>query len=73
MQSVPDLIDAFGGPTAFASIIGLKRASTASEMKRNRSIAVEHWPRVIAAAEKLGLEGVTAEGLMRLHAQEAAE
>lgn len=73
MQSVPDLIDAFGGPTAFASVIGLKRASTASEMKRNRSIAVEHWPRVIAAAHEIGLGGVTAEMLLRLHAREAAE
>lgn len=72
MNSVRELIDAFGGPTAFSKIIE-KRPSTASEMKRNRSIAVDYWPKVIEAAAERGMEGVTAEFLMRLHAREAAE
>lgn len=69
MNSVPELIDAFGGPTAFSKIIE-KRPSTASEMKRNRSIAVDYWPKIIEAAAERGIEGVTAEFLMRIHAQE---
>lgn len=71
MQTVPELIDAFGGPTAFAAIIA-KQPSTASEMKRNRSIPVGYWPSVIAAASERGLPGVDAELLMKLHAGRAA-
>jgi hypothetical protein len=70
MQSVPELIDAFGGPTSFSQVIG-KRPSTASEMKRNRSIPVDYWPKVIAVAAERGIDGVTAEMLMRIHAGEA--
>jgi hypothetical protein len=71
MKTVPDLIAAFGGPTAFAELVGLKRVSNATEMKRNRSIAAWHWPRVIAAAQEIGLKGVTAESLMRIHSHKA--
>lgn len=71
MQTVPQLIDALGGPTAFSRIIG-KQPSTASEMKRNRSIPVDYWPQVIAAASALDIEGVTADFLMNLHAESAA-
>jgi hypothetical protein len=63
---VPDLIDRLGGPTAFSRIIG-KGPSTASEMKRNRSIPVEYWPRVISAAKERGIRGVSAEALMTMH------
>lgn len=66
MQSVPELIAKFGGPSKFSSVIG-KKPSTASEMKRNLSIPVEYWPRIISAAEQLKIEGVTAELLMRIH------
>jgi len=70
-ETVPKLIDAFGGPTAFARVIG-KGASTASEMKRNRSIPVDYWPAIIAAAGEAGIRGVTAERLMQIHVGEAA-
>ncbi len=69
---MPELIDAFGGVTAFSKIIG-KRPSTASEMKRNRSIHVDYWPKIIEAAAEREIEGITAEFLMHLHAREAAE
>lgn len=72
MQSVPELIDAFGGPTAFARILDLKGPSTASEMKRNRSIPVDYWPRLIAAAREHGIRGITAEHLMKINVGEAA-
>lgn len=66
MNTICSLIDALGGPTAFGHVIG-KRASTASEMKRNGSIAVGYWPKIIAAAAERGIDGVTADLLMRLH------
>lgn len=67
MRTVPDLIAAFGGPTAFSKVIG-KRPSTASEMKRNCSIPVDYWPAIIAAAAEKGMKDVSADLLMRIHA-----
>jgi hypothetical protein len=51
MQSVGEIIEAFGGVTAFGKAIGVA-VSTASEMKRRDSIPVRHWQRVLAAAKK---------------------
>jgi hypothetical protein len=69
MNSVPELIDAFGGPTAFSRVIE-KGPSTASEMKRSRSIGIQYWPKVIEAAAERGLQGVTTDLLMRIHLRE---
>lgn len=73
--TVSDLMSAFGGPTAFARIIG-KGASTATEMKRVGAINVRYWPAIIAAARECGsdLDWVSSETLMLMHAPaEAAE
>ena len=51
MRSVTDIIDAFGGNSKFAAVIG-KGASTASEMRRRKSIPVDYWPRLIEASAK---------------------
>jgi hypothetical protein len=69
-SSIPDLIDAFGGSTAFARIIGLK-PSTASEMKRRQSIPVPYWPKVVEAAGEKNII-VNNDLLVRLHAAEKA-
>lgn len=66
MDTIPELIDAFGGPTAFGRVIG-KRSSTASEMKRSRSIPLEYWDAVMAAAPEHGIEGVNEALLHRIH------
>jgi hypothetical protein len=70
-KSVPELIDAFGGATAFARVLDTK-PSTASEMKRSGSIRVAYWPKIIAAAAERRIGGVTAETLMRMHLEEVA-
>jgi hypothetical protein len=49
MQNVGEIIDALGGSTAVARIIG-KGPSTVSEMKRRGSVPVEYWPSLVAAA-----------------------
>jgi hypothetical protein len=69
MHTGPDLIDALGGPTAFAKIIGLgpERSSTASEMKRSGAIRVKYWPAIIQAARDRGLRGVNEAMLVRIH------
>lgn len=72
MNSVPELIDAFGGPAAFARILDLKGPSTASEMKRSQRIPVDYWPRVIDAARERGIRGVTPERLMAINLREAS-
>ena len=69
MNDVASLIKAFGGPTAFARAIGVQ-PSTASEMKRRKSIPVQRWPSVIAAAQARGIE-IDSEALMCAHAPEA--
>jgi hypothetical protein len=66
MDTIPELIDALGGPTAFAKFIG-KGASTASEMKRSGRISVDYWPAVKAAAKECGLRGIDDAALARLN------
>lgn len=67
--SVSDLIAAFGGPTAFARVIG-KGVSTVTEMKRSGSVGVRYWPSIIAVARERGEEmaWITSETLMLMHA-----
>ena len=66
MKNIAELIDSFGGPTAFGRVIG-KGASTASEMKRRGAIPLKYWPSVIKKAARSGIEGVTADMLVKLH------
>ena len=67
MKTVSDIIEAFGGPTKFAGVIG-KGPSTASEMKRSGSIPVRYWPAVIAEGQKIGL-GIDSDVLVSAHVQ----
>lgn len=70
-RTIPDLIDAFGGPTGFAKVID-KNPSTASEMKRSQSIRVGYWPLIVEAAQEEGIPGVTLEALAQMHLREQA-
>jgi hypothetical protein len=67
-STVPELIDAFGGPTEFAKVID-KNPSTASEMKRSGSIRVNYWPAIVAAAtrQRNPIPGVSLESIARMH------
>lgn len=65
-NTIPDLIDAFGGSAKFSRVIG-KNPSTASEMKRNNSIRVIYWPAIIEAAPDHGISGVTLESIAQMH------
>lgn len=70
MRDVPAIIEDFGGPTAFGRAIGVE-TSTASEMKRRKSIPVRYWPTLIAAAGEIG-KAVTSDDLMAAHAERLA-
>jgi hypothetical protein len=65
-NTIPELIDAFGGPTKFAKIIG-KNPSTASEMKRSGAIRVSYWPRIVEAASAHDVQGLSFEKLTKMH------
>ena len=66
-NTIPELIDAFGGPTKFARIIE-KEPSTASEMRRRSSIPVRYWPKLVDAARERNIEGVNNDALVKMHA-----
>ena len=65
IKSVDELFEAFGGPAAFARIIG-KNPSTASMIKRRGSIAIEYWPFLIESEQGKSL-GLSADDLMWIH------
>ncbi|WP_029074393.1 carph-isopro domain-containing protein [Kaistia adipata] len=71
MNTIGDLIDAFGGNTKFAAVIG-KNVSTASEMKRRDSIPIDYWPLIIQAAAERGMAGIDADRLMKLHLKDSS-
>lgn len=68
MRTVEEIFEAFGGPAAFARHLEIK-GSTASEMKRRRSITIEHWPKLIAAARSLNIE-ISNDDLVAIHVRE---
>lgn len=63
--TVPIIVDAFGGPTAFGRVIGV-RTSTASEMKRRGVIPVQYWPKVVSH-DPIDRERFTYEDLVEVH------
>ncbi len=66
MDTVPDLITAFGGPAAFSRALGVN-PSTASEMKRSGRIEVDYWPTIMQKAKERGLRGVHEAMLTRIN------
>lgn len=71
MSTASELIDRFGGPTAFGKAIDV-RPSAASEMKRRQSIPVVYWQRLVQAAHEFAFEDVTYESLTAMHSPPAA-
>lgn len=70
MDTVAEIIDAFGGNARFAELIG-KQPSTASEMRRRGSIPVTYWPRIVES--KKGREArLTYAKLVSIHASVTA-
>lgn len=68
-KTVPELIEAFGGPTKFAEAIGLNGPSTASEMKRTGRISAEYWARIILEGNAREIP-VTSDSLVSMHSKE---
>lgn len=66
MNTVPDIVDAFGGTAAFARALDLG-VSTASEMKRRKSIPVRYWPDLVAIGRSKGVRGLSYKTLVQAH------
>src|SRR5262245_27471596 len=57
-----------GGTTVVARALGVG-TSTASEIKRRCRIPAEYWDELIAAAHRLGIAGIDADALVRIHSR----
>lgn len=66
-MTVQQIFDRWPSASELARDIGLKRPSHGTLMKFRGSIPVEHWPRLIAAAEARGIPDVTYETLALAH------
>lgn len=69
MRSASEVIDALGGSTAVASLLGLPATTVASWKSRN-SIPVPHWPALISAGKDQKVEGLSYEALVSIHVGE---
>ena len=70
MNTVTNLFEQLGGPTKVARILGVG-FTTASEMKRRGSIPVKYWPKLVEACRADGVDSVTYERLVSMHAEAA--
>ena len=68
MESVPEIIAALGGPTAFGRICGFTKSPGArgSDMRQRGSIPVTYWPRIVEHAKEAGL-AIDNDVLVRAH------
>ncbi|BAQ44369.1 hypothetical protein [Methylobacterium aquaticum] len=70
MSTVSDLIAKWPSISDWARDLGL-RPSHGTVIKHRGSIPVAYWPKMIAAAEQRGINGVTYEALALIHAAAA--
>lgn len=68
MLSVRDIIEKWPSAAEMARDLGLRRPAHGAMMKMRGSIPSQHWPRLVDAAARRGLEGVTFETLAKAHA-----
>jgi hypothetical protein len=67
MNTVEEVFAGFEGTSAFAGALGLN-LSTASEMRRRSSIPVRYWPKLVDAARQRGVDGISYDSLVAMHA-----
>lgn len=71
INTVDDVFDSLGGVTSVARSLNVN-VSTASEMKRRKSIPSHHWIELALTEPVEGWPDVTLEILARVHAAEFA-
>jgi hypothetical protein len=70
-RTVPEIIEAFGGPAAFSRVVNINN-STASEMKRRGSIPPKYWKAIVSGSPAEGHAKVTYDELVEAHSEAAA-
>lgn len=68
MNTIEEIFIAMGGTGAFAKAIGVKH-STASEIRRRKSIPVRYWPALIASADLMDVS-IDNDLLVRVHVEQ---
>ena len=71
MKTFSDVIDQWESAEALARDVGVKGV-TARKWRVRNSIPPEHWPAIVAAAERSGKESITREVLYAIGTGEAA-
>ena len=69
-RTFADVIDAFGGPAAFAREVGMSPGA-AKQARRRSSIGARWFAPTVAAARRLKMEGITEVSLAALAARSA--
>lgn len=67
MQTVDQIIEAFGGPARLARALGVRRYARVTDWKYRGSIPAGAWADIVAAARDNGVHGVTLETLAIIH------
>ena len=70
MENFTDLIDAFGGTTEFAEMMG-KPVGTIGSWKSRKGIPEKHFPEIIRHARQRKIRGVTFESLYAMRRETA--
>lgn len=68
MRTLDGLFVSFNGPAKVGQALGISTEHAAA-MKRRKSIPVDYWPQLIAAARAESIRGVTYESLALMHAK----
>ena len=68
MNTFGDIFEKLGGTGAVARAIEVGH-STASEMRRRKSIPVKYWPRLVDEASKRGVPTITYDRLVAIHSE----
>lgn len=73
MMTVQQIIDMWPSASEMARDIGLRRPSHGTVMKARGSIPVEYWAKLVEAAERRSIKGVTFEALTLAHSRRASQ
>lgn len=71
MQTIPQIIDALGGPTEVARLTG-QPVPTVSAWKHRNKIPARHWPSLVSIAREKGVKGITLELFFSIPSKEVA-
>ena len=70
MKSIREIIKSFGSIIEFSNDVGINY-NTAKTMSARKAIAPQYWPRIVEAAEKKGIHGITLECLATIRVDQA--